>query len=56
MEHKAQETQLAVGVRLLDCDHREMAEAIMELQAGAAPGMDQGRRGPASTQAGCSLR
>lgn len=43
MEIMTEESEPVVGVRLIDCDHREMAEAIMELQSAAEGGMEQSR-------------
>jgi len=43
MGHETTESELSVGVRLLDCDHREMAEAIMEIQTATDRAMDQSR-------------
>ena len=36
---------LSVGVTVLDCDHREMSEAIGELHAAAVAGKDRNRIG-----------
>lgn len=36
---------LSVGVKILDCDHREMFEAISELHATAVAGKDRNRTG-----------
>ena len=36
---------LSVGVKILDCDHREMSEAISELHAAAVTGKDRSRTG-----------
>ncbi len=37
--------ELTVGVRILDCDHRQMAETIMELQVEIAAGRRRGQAG-----------
>ncbi|MGA2276828.1 MAG: bacteriohemerythrin [Terracidiphilus sp.] len=37
---------LSVGVRILDCDHREMADAIRELHAAAMADQDRSLTGP----------
>lgn len=35
--------ELSVGVRILDCDHREMSETIMEIQANDLAGRERSR-------------
>ena len=37
--------ETTIGVRLLDCDHREMSEAIVELQTATGRDLEQSRTG-----------
>jgi len=43
MDLRTGNSESIVGVRILDCDHREITEAILELQESAATQQDRGR-------------
>jgi len=43
MDLRAEGSASIVGVRIIDNDHREIAEAIQQLQADTVPGEDRGR-------------
>ncbi len=43
MDPRTESGELVVGVRILDCDHREMTEAIMELQTAVEKEVDRSR-------------
>jgi hemerythrin len=45
MEQLKEHTNLNVGVRILDLDHRQMAEVIHELKEAAQPNLDQSLTG-----------
>lgn len=43
MKSAARISELSVGVRILDCDHREMSGTVMEIQADELAGKERSR-------------
>jgi hemerythrin len=43
MDLTSSNDEMSVGIKILDCDHREMTEAIYEIQAVVSADLDPGR-------------